>query len=261
MKPAKADDRKFSKWIKKMSRARERPEGVDPDSVRQYKLEDSIGIDRCEIGLVPFVECLIKPGEADQTLEFATELSSAGYPLSAVTFVEGYLNELASPDLRQIIPYMGNFRVLEKWRKIAGKPAPAFSNELRALLAESPSMVALEWLLQKAKPEALENEYRWLLAEIDGNNTSAADLLAAHLSKDPKGERLGAVLACLRPDNVPALGKLIVESRGCLATFVEATTSLSSKPKGQYPLSELTESVFGNMHGQRKRGQTQNIKI
>jgi len=59
--------------------------------------------------------------------------------LSAETFVEGYLNELASSDLRQIIPYIGNFRVLEKWRKIAGKPAPAFSDELRALLADSPS--------------------------------------------------------------------------------------------------------------------------
>lgn len=114
MKALKTDDKKLTKWIKNLCKTRKLPEGIDPVAPRQYKLEDSIGIDRCEISLVPFVECLMKPGEASQTLEFATELSSAGYPLSAETFVEGYLNDLASPDLRQIIPYMGNFQVLEK---------------------------------------------------------------------------------------------------------------------------------------------------
>lgn len=248
MKALKADDKKLTKWIKNLCKTRNLPEEVDPEAPRQYKLEDSIGIDRCEISLVPFVECLIKPGEASQTLEFATELRSAGYPLSAESFVQGCLNELALAKLGQIIPYIGNFGVLEKWRKVTKKPAPAFSDELRALLAESPSMVALEWLLQKAKPDTLQNEYRWLLAEIDCSNPPAADLLAGHLSKDPKGVRLGAVLACSSPENVPALGKLIAESKVCLATFVEASTCLGSKPKGQYPLSELTESVFGNMH-------------
>ena len=206
MKALKADDKKLTKWIKNLCKSRKLPEGIDPEAPRQYKLEDSIGIDRCEISLVPFVECLIKPGEASQTLEFATELRSAGYPLSAETFVQGCLNELALAKLSQIIPYMGNFQVLEKWRKVTKKLAPAFSDELRALLAESPSMVALEWLLQKAKPEALENEYRWLLAEIDCSNAPAADLLAAHLSKDPKGVRLQPVQAGLQPSPLAGLG-------------------------------------------------------
>lgn len=44
MKPVRTDDRKLSKWIKKICQTRKLPNGIDAADVRQYKLEDSIGV-------------------------------------------------------------------------------------------------------------------------------------------------------------------------------------------------------------------------
>ncbi|MGB0796463.1 MAG: hypothetical protein ACPGR4_04885, partial [Paracoccaceae bacterium] len=64
MKPPRSDDRKLAKWLKKICKTRKLPECIDPTDIRQYKLEDSIGIERCELKLAPLVESVLQPREA-----------------------------------------------------------------------------------------------------------------------------------------------------------------------------------------------------
>ena len=248
MKPTKADDRKLAKWIKKICQTRKLPDGIEIDTSRQYKLEDSIGLDRCEIRLVPLVGCLIRPKETEQPLDFAHELASAGYSKSAETFVEGNLSEFGSLKLKQLLPYLGDFRVLEKWRKIADAPLQAVNEELRELLANDPPLVAIDWLLQKSKPEDLKSEYSWLLREMMTVNEPASERLINYLSKDPQGNRLAIVLSVASAEEIAALAKVIANSNSSIASFVEVIPLLSTNPKETYPLAEIIEGVFGNMH-------------